>query len=343
MKTLALSILTSRLALGLLSPITRRHASILMLHRFADPATGNAGHDLAQLRANLARLRRDGFRLVSLPDLVARLRAGEPPHPRTVVFTIDDGYADVKVAEPVFAEFDCPATVFAITGFVDRACWCWWDRVEYMLSRTGRRSLEVELGEGAGRRRYEWAGPAERVAAIDDLTGRLKLIADSKKEQVMTEMAAALDAPPPPDAPREYAALSWDEIRAIARRGVMTFAPHTVSHPILTRVNDADSEYQIAESWRRVRAEVPDPVPVFCYPNGDPASYGVRERETTRREGLVAAVSTVMGHASLAEFTSADPLARYAMPRFPYPDSTAHLLQFVGGVGRVKAALLGSW
>src|SRR5436190_14624982 len=76
-----------------LSSLTNTHASVFMLHRFAVPDLGVSGHDPKALRRNLAHLRKAGYDLISLEDLLLSLRNGEPLK-RAVAFTIDDGYFD---------------------------------------------------------------------------------------------------------------------------------------------------------------------------------------------------------------------------------------------------------
>ena len=71
----------------------------------------------AQLARQLALLRRLGYRPMPLEALVAVWAAGGLPPPRAVAITFDDGYRDnLTHAWPVLRRFDCPATVFFVTG-----------------------------------------------------------------------------------------------------------------------------------------------------------------------------------------------------------------------------------
>src|SRR2546425_159452 len=105
--------------------------SIITLHRFADPDLQVPGHDPASLRNHLAYLRRHRYRMLSLSDVLELLN--DPDGGSTtaaVAFTVDDGYGDfARIGAPIFAEYDCPVTLFVPTGFVDGQLWLWWDRV----------------------------------------------------------------------------------------------------------------------------------------------------------------------------------------------------------------------
>src|SRR2546425_10993261 len=148
-------------------------ATIFVLHRLQDADRGTPGHDPQALRSFLSLLRRERYALVGLEELFRWLAEADRRVSRAVAFTLDDGYADqAGIASQVFAEFDCPATVFVTTGFLDGPLWLWWDRIEYVLRRTARRALDLELG-GRGLR-YGRDGVEGDDGAEGDFTGRCK-------------------------------------------------------------------------------------------------------------------------------------------------------------------------
>lgn len=335
-------VLASDYALRLLPPaLLGRRATVFMLHRFAHPGGEPHGHDPEVLRASLALLRRNRYTLLSLGELVARLQEGAPPPSRSVVFTVDDGYADfAEIGAPVFAEFDCPVTVFLTTGFLDGINWLWWDQLQYVLLATPRRTLTLTV-DGTDLR-YEWEGRADRRWVAGQIADELKRVADAVRHRLITEVASRLDVEIPTRCPPRYRPMSWDEVRSCAARGA-SFGPHTVTHPILSRVTDDVAEHEIAGSWSRVRAETAATTPVLCYPNGDPASFGERERRIARATGLIAAVTTEPRHVTTREFTGGggeDPA--YRLPRFGYPLTTNGLAQVVSGLEQVKGAVRGA-
>jgi len=334
MKRALLAALTHDALLPLAFPLTHGVAPILMLHRFADPALGIPGHPPDTLRRQLAFLRRHRFDLVPLADLIARLETGDPPLRKAVAFTVDDGYADfVRVGLKVFAEFDCPVTVFVVTGFLDRRCWLWWDQLELALARSQRSAIDVDLGDAV--LRYSWTDDRTRDGACQELVERLKRIDDATRRSALDRLIRDLDVEVPAHAPERYASMTWEEARRCTERGV-TFGPHTVTHPILSRLDDHRSEEEIRESWNRVRAEVPASPAVFCYPNGDPDSFTPREQHLVRAAGMAAALTTVDDFASPALLRSEGGAGRYAIPRFPCQEQDTAFRQIVSGLERAK-------
>jgi len=334
MKRALLATFTRDAVVDLLRPLRPPAASVFCFHRFADPDLGNKGHDLTALRRNLGFLRRHRLHVVPLAELMTTLEGGEQPRPGTVVFTIDDGYADfANAAAPIFAEFDCPTTLFVVSGFLDGALWLWWNRIEYIFRETDRTQIALDL-EGRPYR-AQWSTPGERQAEAERLAVTLESVHEETRQRILTEIATKLEVTPPAKPPARFAAMSWDDARRCERLGV-TFGPHTVTHPILSRVTDAAAAFEIGESWRQLRERTAATVPVFCYPNGSAQMFGERERRLVRECGLRAAVTTSPRYVTQKEFAAgAD--ARFMLPRFAYYDDLPHFAQAVSGVERVKS------
>jgi peptidoglycan/xylan/chitin deacetylase (PgdA/CDA1 family) len=330
-KRLALRFLTNPVVLRGVERTTRGAASILTLHRFA--GYGRTGHDGAALARNLEWLRRRRYRVVPVMELIDQLRNRRPIEPRTVAFTVDDGYIDfAEVGAPVFAKYDCPVTVFLITGFIDGGSWLWWDRVRYALERTRQVELEVMVGNATVR--YNLGDLAGRVRGSRDLITRLKNLPNEAREGLQREVEARLEVPFPSTPPVEFGPMTWDQVRRLAAAGV-TFGPHTITHPILSKTSDEQCRREILGSWERLTQQTAGTVPVFCWPNGDPASFGSREIRLAAEAGMVAALSTV--HASLtpSDWTNGQTGA-YALPRYAYPQHQFDFAQVVSGLERLK-------
>src|SRR6266576_3030437 len=323
-----------------LRTVGRGLVSIFTLHRFADPELGVVGHDPVALRDNLAYLRRHGYRLVSLTEVLRLLDEpdGDSAAP-AVAFTVDDGYAGfARIAAPIFAEYDCPVTLFVTTGFLDGLLWFWWDRVTHLFTHTQRSSLELDLE--SEQRSYRWATPDERSRVQHDVICRLEWLDGVEREATIAQLSRQLDVELPASPPPAFAPITWEEVRRTANLGV-TFGPHTVTHPILSLATDEACRWEIEESYRRVRQETDAWVPVFCYPNGEPRAFGQRELEATQHARFRVALTTVRDYAAARHLRGQGALGRFALPRFPYPDDRPHLVHFVSGLLRLKRMLLG--
>jgi peptidoglycan/xylan/chitin deacetylase (PgdA/CDA1 family)/GT2 family glycosyltransferase len=99
---------------------------ILMYHslsRDAAPAFRRFALDPALFEDHLSLLADQGYRTLTVSDLVERRMQGEPIPERTVVITFDDGFADFHThALPALLRHGMTATLYVVTGGVGRTC-----------------------------------------------------------------------------------------------------------------------------------------------------------------------------------------------------------------------------
>ena len=310
---------------ALFRPVTSDLAAIFTLHRIDDPALGIHGHTPEFLRTTLRYLRHEGYNLISLAHVYKRLRGEIPPLRKAIVFTIDDGFIDqATIAAPIFAEFDCPLTIFLITGFLDRKLWPWDDQVSYVFSKTQRQKLAVRIGDND--LQYDIPSVAQRVACAKDFRKRVKLVTESEMLQALEDLArnAGVDIPKEPISP--YLPMTWDMARKLENEGV-TFAPHTVSHPILSRLTRERVQYEISESWRRMQEELAHPLPVFAYPTGRRIDFGIREIKILQEEGLFGAITMEPGHSDLTQ-RKLGRYIPYQLNRYALPNNIEDVMQY---------------
>lgn len=111
--------------------------------------------------------------------------------------------------------------------------------------------------------------------------------------------------------------MSAEEMRDWAGQG-MEVGSHTLDHPYLPKLSDAEAQLQIAASREELESLVDEPVTAFCYPYGGETA---RLREITRACGYTNATTTAGGLARADD----DP---FGLPRVTVARST-HLLRFL--------------
>jgi|KBSSwiStaDraftv2_1062776.scaffolds.fasta_scaffold34808_2 peptidoglycan/xylan/chitin deacetylase (PgdA/CDA1 family) len=305
--------------------------SLFTLHRFAVPDLGVAGHDPEQLAATLAVLRRERTAILPLATVVEAMREHRPLPKRAVVFTVDDGYFDfAEVGAPVFERYDCPVTVFLVTGFLDRTTWLWWDKVRFIFTHGELRSLSSSLARALG----DAPAPGRLIALAAEISRQATPIPNGELLTLVDYLAASTGVVLPESAPEPFRPMSWDSVRGLAG-GVVAFGPHTVTHPVLSRTGPEHAAFEITESWRRLREVDAGAVPVFSYPNG---GYGRREMDLVREAGLRAAVTTTPSYLVVDGSSNPDDQL-FRLPRFPYPDQTQGLLLTSSGFRRLRRPL----
>lgn len=71
-------------------------------------------------------------------------------------------------------------------------------------------------------------------------------------------------------------AITVDELKFLSRNRWVTIGSHTMSHPLLDKLDDADMVYEITESKRILSDLCGYPITAFSYPNGNFTSREVK-------------------------------------------------------------------
>lgn len=268
--------------------INDRRPLILTYHRFSDDGREDA-LPVETFRAQLEYLTRR-YRLVGLSEIARQLQAGRTPEPGLAAITIDDGYSDAfDLAFPLLKEFDVPATLFVATDFVDGRGWLWTDLTRYLFLASRVETFAAEID---GRfMRIELSDRQSRLRAASLLNESLKKMAETGRRETIDRIAAALETPIPPVPAPEYSAVDWQEVRLMEAAGI-EIGSHTVTHPILTRIDERQLVDELVRSRRRIEDELGHPIGLFCYPNGD---YDRQVRDQVELAGYTAAVTCDMG------------------------------------------------
>lgn len=244
--------------------MNRHKLLILMYHRFTnEPGSFST---LTSDFENHLRYLKQRYKVVPLTEAVQQLSNDGEIEPGTAVITIDDGYSDAyHVALPLLRQYDMPATIFVVTDFLDRKCWIWTDKARYVALQTQSRSVEFDTGGDVLRRSL--GDRISRLQAAADINSHLKRMPDDEKELAIEALAAYLDVQIPQLPPAEFQALTWDELIEMEEQGVQV-GSHTVSHPMLTQVDNERVRRELRDSKVRLEKVLNHEVPVFCYPNG---------------------------------------------------------------------------
>lgn len=240
-------------------------------------------------------------RVLTLGQALKARDAGRLPA-RALVVTFDDGYADnATIALPILRRHGLPATFFVATGFLNGGR-MFNDSVIETLRATREQRVDLsELGLGV----MPLGTVVERSAAIHAVLLKIKYMDLQGREPAIAAVRQAAGLPALPD----DLMMTDEQVRQLHRAG-MEIGGHTVAHPILRVLPDAQAEAEIAGGRAALQAMIDAPVEVFAYPNGRPGQdYDDRHVAMVRRLGFLGAVSTVAD-------TVGPQSDRFQLPRF---------------------------
>jgi peptidoglycan/xylan/chitin deacetylase (PgdA/CDA1 family) len=183
-----------------------------------------------------------------------------------VIITVDDGYSDFySIAYPVLKQYGATATLFVTTDFISNKIWLWPDRLKYLFEHisVGKyiftyqdKTFTLSCTSGRERMKTWWEVFSFCITLEnknrDDLIHRL-------------ESNFPVTIPNLPDA--DYAACTWEQVAEMSEYGIEIGA-HTVSHPILSKVDAEHLKNEVVDCKTEIELRLNKAVSSFCYPNG---------------------------------------------------------------------------
>jgi len=227
------------------------------------------------------------YTVMTVEDLVARLREGRVPR-KALALSFDDGYRDnLTHAAPILARYGLPATIFLTTGYIGTRDVLWFDRLALAVKKTRRVRLEIP-----GLAAMELGSVAERLRALQAALRHFKTLADARRRESVDAIVGELEEGRV-EGPKRVM-LSWEEVGVLRGLGFAVGA-HTVSHPILSRLSREDAWREIHGSRVAIERNLGIRARVFAYPNGGPEDVTPTTVSLVTEAGFECAVTTQRG------------------------------------------------
>lgn len=245
------------------------------------------------------------FQPITFREVLDCMDGGNPLPDRAIVVTFDDGHVDnYHSAFPILRSLGVPATIFLSTGYIGTRTPFWFDKVARLFAQAppGRVALvtvpfEATLQDLQSRR-----------LAAENLLGLLKRIANPRRLDCLAELDQRLSKPSDASDREQPFALSWPQVREMASAGI-EFGSHTVSHPILTQLDDAQLHEELANSRQAIATMGGLAADVIAYPVGKRFAFDERVIAACKACGYRLGVSYETG-------TNPDPSSsRYSLKR----------------------------
>lgn len=279
--------------IGMVSPAGKSgKLSVLIFHRILPVLDPLFPKEIDAARFDqICRWLKSWFTVLPLDEAIARLKAGSLPA-RALSITFDDGYADNhEVAMPILKRHRLSATFFIATGYLDGGR-MWNDTVIEAIRNC--KPAKLVLGEFQAFENCQDAVPVQSViekrTAIETILGHIKYIPVADREIVTASIARQCGS----DLPDNLMMTSEQVIEM--RRAGMLIGAHTVTHPILAKLDASKKIKEISESKQYLESLLQEKVGLFAYPNGKPnLDFQARDAELIRKLGFDAALTTAWG------------------------------------------------
>ncbi len=296
---------------------------ILTLHRVRPHQTGafapNRFLDITPefLDHSLGFFRKAGFEPLSIDQLPERLATTNRQTKPFFVVTFDDGYRDVlDHAWPVLRKHQCPWTIYITGAYAQGQGRIWWLELEEAIA--GQDAINLQIGPRPVTLKTQ--SVAEKAKAFRWLRN-LFYKTPSRQWPALLDDIRAQSSEPSRQTPAVLCA-NWQDLAALRHDPSITIGSHTLTHPILSQIGDAQARQEIGAS-RRMIAEALGTAPRhFSYPSGGANSFCRRDIELVAHAGYQTAVTTRPAH--LWPINSGDPTARTSLLTLPRISLNGH-------------------
>lgn len=276
-----------RRVISIVSGFNGNKLFILIYHRvFAEPDYMHPGEvDKKEFSWQMQLLARY-FRVLPLSEALKAQTEGRLPT-RAVSVTFDDGYADnLHNALPILQENQLTATFFIASGFLDGGR-MWNDRIVEAIRTAKVDSVDLS---GLDLGLCEIKSEDQRQQLARKLVGVAKYKTLAEREIYIEQILAAVEAEV-----GESLMLTTPELLQLHQAG-MEIGGHTLSHPILKTLADAEVWTEIAVNKQVLEEKLGSRLRVFAYPNGKKeVDYLPAHAELVKSLGYEGAVSTEWG------------------------------------------------
>ncbi|MHC5064995.1 MAG: polysaccharide deacetylase family protein [Planctomycetota bacterium] len=234
---------------------------------------------VAEFESHLDQL--SGCNLVSLAQVLAWVRGEDRLPSRPVLITFDDGYRNnASLAAPILARRGHSALVSVSVDYIDSDRQLWPMEVDLRVLHWPGRSLPLPGGK-----EVQLEDRRQRESAAADLRRRCKSLPDAERREYLDAVLRQEELPGEALADEElWRFMSWNEVRELRGMGIEV-ASHTCSHPILSRLQEAELEHELSASRARIEAELGEPCRTLVYPNGGPEDVTSSVLEAVGRSG----------------------------------------------------------
>ena len=312
---------------GLSALARRRRPSdvcVLTFHGLIDQNQSDSGlidertHTTVALFEELCNHLAESYNVISSSELVEARINKKPLPENSVVLTFDDGYeSNYALAWPILRRLKLPATIFLVSGYLDKVLLPWYIRLEMALKRTSKLSVQG----------LPLRTSCDKFGTYVNLCQRMK---DSPWVQSMALLESIEDElevhlQPSDHLPPALRPMSWDMARELQASGLIELGGHTHTHPVLGRCTEEVARFEVETCAERLRAELGHTATSFAYPNGRPQDFNVATIEALKQSGFTSAYSMV------SSFVAPDP-DLFALPRYGSPESTHIMEAMLSGV-----------
>lgn len=266
----------------------RRSGQRLLILNYHQASGGELRHHLLYLRKHF-RLQFVDHALEALYTTGKNKTSGTDRRLPLAV-TFDDGYLDNYThAYALARELQIPITIFLISGYIGDGTAFWWFDKLVEKAQVNQATIDGHT--------YHLNKPGEQHELAQMIDTQVSSAADEGVRQTyLRRISRTLSVPVTAIADTPASMLTWEQVQEMQASGWVAFGGHTLHHPTLARLANADEACkEVAVCRSLLQEKLGRPAYVFAYPHGGVEHIGVNGVLAAQRAGYRWAVTTLQG------------------------------------------------
>ncbi len=232
-------------------------------------------------------------RCISLDEVYLTMKKKKKFKDFSYCITFDDGfYNNFKIAAPILKKKKLFATFYITTNFIDKNEMSWIDKIEQMVEKIKFVKLIYIFNkkfkiQNTHKSKIKFLNSVRRHAKKSKTN--FEQLVSSIKSQIgyndkLSNLNNILDKK-----------MNWSQVKKLNNSKYFSIGGHTINHTILSFLNFEDVKKEIAKSIYTIKKKTNIKVEHYSYPEGLKHTYGKREINLLKKNGIKICPSAEFG------------------------------------------------
>lgn len=209
------------------------------------------------------------------------------------VISFDDGfYNNYSVALPILSGMKMPAVFYITYDFINYGLSSWTDQLEYIIENSKEGDISTPIGKIKFNKTIN-----SKIKTLIKIRKKLKTTKKIDPYIFTKFIAKKLNFN------KEFQVLnfsifkkmSWNHVKKINKQKLFTIGGHSKKHSILSHLNAKQLQNEVKESLNGIKKIIKKQVIHYSYPEGVKGTFGKREINLLKKNGVVICPSAKPG------------------------------------------------
>lgn len=233
---------------------------------------------------------------ITFNNLINHINHGKKLPKRPIIISFDDGHEDNYTnAFPILKNLEIPATIFISTEYIDSDRIFWFDWIAHLIYKTNSKNISLNNGSFISTINE---GIDARRSLTAELLNYLMTLPNTIRKDCLVEIDQQLDVEISISDNKKSSALSWSQVVEMSNNNI-EFGSHTVSHPILSKLDDNELEFELKNSKEEIQNYIHKQVDIIAYPVGGSMEFNDKVTNSCKKLDYLLGISYISGVESL--------------------------------------------